>query len=145
MAESVTQATGGLESWGWSESGSLTSIFACWLGVRTKAGVNMVNSWELEMARLSEEMRIGRGRKLSSSKYPHQSVVGQHLWVKRWLVTQTIVPDQAPIFIPIAFLSSYMFICVAVCLLSCLFIFYPRLTICRRFDSRWWMKILEKS
>ena len=79
VAESVTQATGGLESCGWYESGSLINILACRLGVRAKAGVNMVSSWELELSRLSNEMRNGRGRKLSSLKYPHQSVVGSHL------------------------------------------------------------------
>ena len=49
-------ATGGLDIEEGVRLGLSAVILSCRMGVRIKATVNMVNSWELLLTRLTEEM-----------------------------------------------------------------------------------------
>ena len=52
-------------------------------GVRTKSGINMVGWRELQLTRLTNEGRLGRGRKRSRQKSPCRTVVGSRRWIGR--------------------------------------------------------------
>ena len=56
--------------------GFLLVTALCRSGVRTKPGVNMVVSTEVNATRLSKEGRTGPGRKRSRQKSPRSAVVG---------------------------------------------------------------------
>lgn len=61
--------------------GVLLYVALCRSGVRTKPGINMVSRRELQLIRLINEGRSGRGRKRSRQKSPCQAVVGSRPWI----------------------------------------------------------------
>ena len=66
-----------------SRSGLVSFASLCGSVVHTKLDISMVNFGEPSSTRFQEEERTGSGWKHSRQKFPHQTVVGLHLWVER--------------------------------------------------------------
>ena len=69
----VTWRLGSLDG---SKVGFLGVVVLCRSGVRTKFGVNMVNTEKSEFSKLVKEEQTGPGWKHSRQKLPRQTVVG---------------------------------------------------------------------
>ena len=76
VAHACNPVTWRLGSLNGLRAGFLGVVVLCRSGVRTKFGVNMVNTEESEFSKLVKEERTGPGWKHSRQKLPRQTVVG---------------------------------------------------------------------
>ena len=83
MAYSCNPATWRLDRVAGLSSEVLLYVVLWRSGVRTKSGINMVGWRELQLTRLTNEGRLGRGRKRSRQKSPCRTVVGSRPWIGR--------------------------------------------------------------
>ena len=96
MAYSCNPATWRLDRVAGLSSEVLLYVVLWRSGVRTKSGINMVGWRELQLTRLTNEGRLGRGRKRSRQKSPCRTVVGSRRWIGR--VQHSVQYNRTSIF-----------------------------------------------
>ena len=96
MAYSCNPATWRLDRVAGLSSEILLYVVLWRSGVRTKSGINMAGWRELQLTRLTNEGRLGRGRQRSRQKSPCRTVVGSRPWIGR--VQHSGQYNRTPIF-----------------------------------------------